>query len=390
MVAHCGGLRLPLVNQSPAPLSEHLPVADLQGRLQRAQSAAADAGVDALMVSPGTDLRYLCGYDAKPLERLTCLVVPAHGDPFLVAPFLEEPAARVSPVGQMGLEILTWQETDDPYGLIAQRLGAVSAVALDDHMWAEKVFGFAAAMPQTRQRAAGQLLQGLRMIKTEFEVQALAQAGRAIDAVHAAMAEWLRPGRTEHEVARDITDAIIAAGHQKMDFVIVAAGPNGASPHHEASERVINAGEPVVVDIGGTTPAGYASDCTRMYCIGQPPSDFLDYYPALQAAQAAATAAVRPGVTCEQIDAVARQSLTDAGWGQWFIHRVGHGIGLDTHEHPYMVAGNSQVLEPGMAFSIEPGVYLPNRHGARIEDIVVCGDDGAIVLNNQTRELVVL
>lgn len=365
-------------------------VADLRERLGRAARAASAAGVDALLVSPSTDLRYLCGYHAKPLERLTCLVVPASGDPFLVAPFLEEPAAAASPVGDLGLEILTWQETDDPYALVASRLGRVRQVALDDHMWAEKVFGFAQAMPGTTQRAAAELLQELRIIKTATEVDALAQAGRAIDAVHAQMGQWLKPGRTEAEVARDIADAIVNAGHARMDFVIVAAGPNGASPHHDASQRVINPGEPVVVDIGGTTEAGYASDCTRMYCIGEPPADFVEYYSALQTAQATATAAVRPGATCESIDAAAREVLHDAGFGQWFVHRVGHGIGLDTHEHPYMVSGNSRELVEGMAFSIEPGVYLPGRHGARIEDIVVCGAEGAIVLNNETRELVVL
>ena len=174
-----------------------------------------------------------------------------------------------SPVGALGLEVLTWQETDNPYALVAGRLGRVDCVAMDDHMWAEKVFAFAQEMPQTRQRAAADLLQELRIIKTQAEIDALAFAGRAIDSVHAAMGQWLRPGRTEAEVARDITDAIVAAGHAQMDFVIVASGPNGASPHHEASNRVINPGEPVVVDIGGTTPAGYASDCTRMYCIGQ-------------------------------------------------------------------------------------------------------------------------
>lgn len=363
---------------------------DLRGRLSRAAAAAAAAGVDAILVSPSTDLRYLCGYHAKPLERLTCLVVPAASDPFLVAPFLEEPAALASPVGALGMDVLTWQETDNPYALVASRLGRVGCVAMDDHMWAEKVFAFAQEMPDVRQRAAADLLQELRIIKTQAEVDALAFAGRAIDSVHAAMAQWLRPGRTEAEVARDITDAIVAAGHAQMDFVIVASGPNGASPHHEASNRVINPGEPVVVDIGGTTPEGYASDCTRMYCIGEPPADFTEYYGALQAAQAAATAAVRPGVACEDIDAAAREVLTDAGFGQWFVHRVGHGIGLDTHEHPYMVSGNRRALQPGMAFSIEPGVYLPGRHGARIEDIVVCGEQGPIVLNNETRELVVL
>lgn len=365
-------------------------VTDLKARLRRAAAAAAAAGVDALLVSPSTDLRYLCGYHAKPLERLTCLVVPADRDPFLVAPFLEEPAAKASAVGALGLEIVTWQETDNPYALVASRLGKVSLVALDDHMWAEKVFSFAQAMPNTKQRAAAELLQDLRIIKTATEIEALAHAGRAIDSVHAQMSQWLKPGRTEAAVARDIADAIVAAGHERMDFVIVAAGPNGASPHHDASERVINPGDPVVVDIGGTTPDGYASDCTRMYCIGEPPTDFVEYYAVLQHAQAAATAAVRPGITCEAIDAAARDVLDAAGFGQWFVHRVGHGIGLDTHEHPYMVSGNSRALVEGMAFSIEPGVYLPGRHGARIEDIVVCGADGAIVLNNETRDLVVL
>jgi len=363
---------------------------DLKQRLARASQAAADAGVDALLVSPSTDLRYLCGYHAKPLERLTCLVVPSEGDPFLVAPYLEEPAAKASAVGALGMDIVTWQETDNPYSLVASKLGKVSHVALDDHMWAEKVFGFAQAMPGTKQRAAAELLQDLRIIKTATEIEALAHAGRAIDSVHSQMGQWLKAGRTEAEVARDIADAIVAAGHDRMDFVIVASGPNGASPHHDASERVINPGEPVVVDIGGTTPEGYASDCTRMYCVGEPPADFVEYYAVLQKAQAVATAAVKPGVSCEAIDAAAREVLDAAGFGQWFVHRVGHGIGLDTHEHPYMVSGNTRPLSEGMAFSIEPGVYLPGRHGARIEDIVVCGTDGAIVLNNETRELVVL
>ena len=370
--------------------SPSLPLSDLQGRLARAAQRVTDAGLDALLVSPGTDLRYLSGYEAKPLERLTCLVVPAQGEPFLVAPYLEKPAALASPVGELGLDILTWQETENPYALVAQRLGAVGAIAMDDHMWAEKVFAFQKEMPTTRQRAAADLLQELRIIKTPAEVAALAQAGAAIDAVHANMGEWLRAGRTEREVARDVADAIVHAGHASMDFVIIASGPNGASPHHDASDRVIGEGEPIVVDIGGTTHAGYASDCTRMYCIGQPPADFVDYYAALQLAQNAATAAVRPGVTCESIDAAARDVLTAHGWGERFVHRVGHGIGLDTHEHPYMVSGNTRTLEEGMAFSIEPGVYLPNKHGARIEDIVVCGTDGAIVLNNETRDLVVL
>ena len=366
-------------------------IADIQLRLSRAANAAAHAGHDALFVSPGTDLRYLSGYEAKPLERLTCLVVPVGADPFIVVPLLEEPAAMASPIGDLGIEVLTWTETQDPYAMTAAKLGGrVSSVAFDDHMWAEKVFAFADAMPGVHQSAAAGVLQNLRMRKTAAEIDGLRRAGQAIDQVHAHMGEWLRAGRTEVEVARDITDAIVAAGHQKMDFVIVASGPNGASPHHEASSRVINPGEPVVVDIGGTMPDGYCSDCTRMYSIGEAPELFNRYYSDLQRAQQYAIDSVRPGVTCESIDTAARSVLTDAGWGDYFIHRVGHGIGLDTHEHPYMVEGNQTILEEGMAFSIEPGVYIAGAHGARIEDIVVCGADSADVLNLQTRELVVL
>lgn len=365
-------------------------IADIAARLKRAALATADAGCDALFVSPGTDLRYLSGYEAKPLERLTCLVVPASGDPFIVVPLLEQAAALASPIQALGLDVVTWTETENPYEITASKLGPVTSVAFDDHMWAEKVFAFAAAMPGVRQVAAGLVLQNLRMRKTASEVEGLRRAGAAIDAVHANMGMWLKAGRTEAEVARDITDAIVAAGHKKMDFVIVASGANGASPHHDSSPKIIQPGEPVVVDIGGTMPDGYCSDCTRMYSVGEPPADFLDYYSILHRAQQAATAAVRPGVSCESIDAAARSVLDEAGWGEYFIHRVGHGIGLDTHEHPYMVAGNSLPLESGMAFSIEPGVYVPDRHGARIEDIVVCTDAGADVMNLQTRELVIL
>ena len=203
------------------------------------------------------------------------------------------------------------------------------------------------------------------------------------------MPGWLQPGRTEREVAADIADAIIAEGHERSDFTIVASGPNAASPHHGASDRVLARGDAVVVDIGGTMPSGYCSDCTRTYVIGAPPAGFAAYYQVLKDAQEAACAAVRPGVSAEAVDAAAREPIAAAGYGEHFIHRTGHGIGLECHEDPYIVAGNTEPLQPGMAFSIEPGIY-PGGHGARIEDIVVCGEDGCIRLNNGTRELVVV
>nr|WP_168516187.1 Xaa-Pro peptidase family protein [Streptomyces sp. S1D4-11]QIZ01030.1 aminopeptidase P family protein [Streptomyces sp. S1D4-11] len=360
-------------------------------RLHTAREAAARAGLDALLISPGADLRYLTGYDAKPLERLTCLVLPVDGYPFLLVPALEEPAAQASPAGGLDMEITGWNETDDPYAVIAARLpSSVARVGVDNHMWAEKTTAFHAALPGARQELAGSVLSGLRMRKTPQEAGALRRAGEAIDRVHARMGEWLRAGRTEREVGRDIADAIIAEGHVRVDFVIVGSGPNSASPHHELSDRVIQPGDPVVVDIGGTTQDGYCSDSTRVYAVGEPPEEFRQLHDVLLHAQIAQTDAVRPGLTAEQLDAVGRNIIADAGYGEYFIHRTGHGIGLESHEEPYIVSGNRLPLEPGMAFSVEPGIYLPHRYGARIEDIVICTEDGGDRLNRTGRYLVVL
>lgn len=360
-------------------------------RIARAQESLYGARIDALLVTPSSDLLYLTGYHAHPLERLTCLVVPAHDAPFLVVPRLEKPAAEASPAASLDIEIVPWDETEDAYALVASRLPHdVRRVGVDNHMWAEKVLAFRKALPHAEQKLAGDVLRDLRMRKSEEEVESLRRAGAAIDSVHERMGEWLRAGRTEREVARDIKDAIVAAGHATADFAIVASGPNGASPHHEVSDRVIQAGEPVVVDIGGTMPDGYCSDSTRTYAVGEPPAEFVRYYEVLLRAQVTQCDAAAPGITAEQLDAVGRDIIAEAGYGEFFVHRTGHGIGLEGHEDPYIVGGNDLVLEPGMAFSIEPGIYLPGRHGARIEDIVVCTDVGARRLNVTTRELALL
>jgi Xaa-Pro aminopeptidase len=360
-----------------------------QGRLSQVRAATAAAGLDALLLTPGPDLRYVTGYNAHQLERLTCLVVPADGDPLLVVPRLELPAAQASPAGVLDLELAGWDETDDPYALVAGRLGRPARVGLSDRMWALMVLRLRAAMPGTEQVLASTALRELRVRKSPAEVAALLAAGEAIDRVHEQVPGWLRPGRTEEQVAADIADAILAAGHARADFTIVASGPNGASPHHTAADRVLRAGDTVVVDIGGTMPSGYCSDCTRMYAIGEPPADFAAYYQVLQAAQDAACAAVRPGVPAQDIDAAAREPITQAGYGEYFVHRTGHGIGLESHEDPYIVAGNTEQLRSGNAFSIEPGIYA-GPHGARIEDIVVCTEQGCQRLNNVTRELTIV
>ena len=359
-------------------------------RLTRCQSATRESGLDALLITPGATLRYLTGYDAIPLERLTCLLIPAEGSLALVAPGLEVAAAEASPVGDLPITIHGWAETDDPFALVAGLLPQSGRVGLDDQMTAAKVLRFRDAMPDTEQRLASEVIRGLRMIKGDDEIKALRQAAEAIDRVHARVGDWLRAGRTEREVGADIAEAIIDEGHARVDFVIVGSGPNGASPHHELSDRRIQQGDPVVVDIGGTMPSGYCSDSTRTYSVGTPPDDFLAYYSALQQAQEAAVAHARPGVSAESVDAAARSLLEQAGFGPQFIHRTGHGIGLETHEEPYIVTGNTEPLAVGMAFSVEPGVYFAGRHGARIEDIVVVTESGAESLNQRPRELAIL
>jgi Xaa-Pro aminopeptidase len=365
-------------------------------RVHAAREVAGELGVDLLVLTPGSDLRYLCGYDAHAMERLTALAVPQRGEPFLVVPRLEAPMVDAGPAGALSLELLAWDETDDPFALLARtataRLGASpTRVGVGARTWAEHALGVQQALPGSALELAGPVVDRLRMVKSEAEIEELALAGAAIDRVHARMGEWLRVGRTEAEVGADIAAAIRAEGHVGVDFTIVGSGPNGASPHHELSDRTVEAGDLVVIDIGGETATGYRSDCTRTYVVGGSASaDVAEWYGVLQEAQRAATAAVRPGVTAESIDAAARAVIDSAGWGEHFIHRTGHGIGLDTHEAPYIVAGNDLSLVPGMAFSVEPGIYLAGRCGARIEDIVVCTEDGVRTLNGGPRELVEL
>jgi Xaa-Pro aminopeptidase len=364
-------------------------------RLARTRDATRVAGLDALLITPSPDLRYLLGVAGASHERLTCLVLPADGDPVLVVPALERPGLDGTPVLELGLEIAEWTDGQDPYALVAAVLrrsrSLVTRAGVGDAMPAAHVLALRDALPACQQKLASTVLAQLRMRKDSAEIAALTVAGEAIDRVHARMGEWLRVGRTEAQVGADVAAAIVEEGHTSAAFVIVGSGPNGASPHHDVSARVLAPGDVVVVDIGGPTPEGYFSDCTRTYSLGDPADTGADLaYAVLQSAQNAAVAVVAPGVTAEEVDAAARVPITEAGFGQQFIHRTGHGIGLDVHEQPYIVAGNDLVLEPGMAFSIEPGIYLRGHWGARIEDIVVVTESGVTRLNQRPRDLAVL
>ncbi len=358
-----------------------------RARLRRAAEAAAERAVDVLLITPSPDYAYLLGYSAPPLERLTCLVLPVEGAPVLVLPRLEEPLARHA-LGDLSedVEIVPWDETDDPIRAVQALVGPARRVAIQDQMWARFALRLGAALDPAELVPAGPTMSELRAIKDPDEIERVRGAAVAADrAMLAITAEGLS-GRTEAEVSRHIRDLLIAEGHDDAGFSIVASGPNSASPHHEPGSRTIIAGDALVLDIGGTK-AGYASDTSRTAFVGEPRADFLSVFAVLREAQAAACAAVRPGVPAAEIDAVARDIITDAGYGEAFLHRTGHGIGMETHEEPYIVASNLAPLVAGNAFSVEPGIYVRDTWGARIEDIVVCTDAGGERLNTTSTEL---
>jgi D-alanyl-D-alanine dipeptidase len=359
-------------------------------RLAAATAATAKAGLAGLVITPGYDLRYLIGSRAQTFERLTALVLPVSGDPTIVVPRLELASLKQSAVTDLGLVVRDWVDGDDPYQLVAAAMGgAPIATAVTDSMPALHLLPLADVLGVLPVLATD-VLRELRMVKDAAEVDALRKAGAAIDRVHARVPEFLVPGRTEADVAADIAEAIVAEGHSEVAFVIVGSGPHGADPHHEYSDREIQAGDIVVVDIGGPYAPGYNSDSTRTYSIGEPSAEVAQRYSVLQRAQQAAVEAVRPGVTAEQVDAAARDVLADAGLAEYFVHRTGHGIGLSVHEEPYIVAGNDLPLQAGMAFSVEPGIYFPGQWGARIEDIVVVAEHGAQSVNHRPHELIVV
>jgi Xaa-Pro aminopeptidase len=365
----------------------------LARRAERVRERMAELGVEVLLLSVGPDLPYLTGYEAMPLERLTMLVLPREGDATLVVPRLEAPRVAERPDV---FALRPWDEVDDPIAIVAGLVGPAATVAIGDRTWARFVLDLQAALPQAAWRRAVEVLGPLRAVKEPGEVAALRQAAEAADRVAAQLQAGLIPlaGRTEAEVSADIGRRLVDEGHQRVNFAIVAAGENAASPHHEPGERVIRPGEVVLCDFGGTMHdgegVGYCSDITRCVHLGEPPAEVAEAYAVLHEAQAAGVAGATVGTTCEDVDTIARNVITQAGFGEWFIHRTGHGIGVEEHEDPYIVSGNATPLAPGHAFSIEPGIYLPGRFGLRLEDIVVAAAEGPDALNKADHTLAVV
>ncbi|MDJ0923474.1 MAG: Xaa-Pro peptidase family protein [Acidimicrobiia bacterium] len=359
---------------------------DYAARMERARRELVVREVDVLLISLGSDLPYLTGYTAMPLERLTMAVVPRDGEPVLVIPELEAP--RVTPRPDV-FRVHAWGETEDPVAIVAGLMGRATQAMIGDHTWSVFLLGLQQVLPATRFLSARPVTEALRIIKEPAEIGLLRTAGASADRVAALLADHPFAGKTELQVSREIGAMLEANGTDVAGFAIVASGPNGASPHHEAGDRIIREGDAIVVDFGGKV-GGYSSDTTRMYHVGDPPLRYREVHEIVRVAQQEAVAAVQPGVTAESVDRAARSVIEAAGYGEYFIHRTGHGIGLDGHEDPYIVSGSSRELEAGMAFSIEPGIYLPGEFGVRIEDIVVCGDGGVERMNNSPRDVVVV
>lgn len=358
---------------------------DHADRIRRATDEAERQGLGALVVAPSPDLRYLVGYEPMPLERPTLLVLRPGSDPRMLVPELERELAADSPAGHV-VELVTWADGDDPYEAAGRLLPDGGEIGAGDRLWAAHLLGLQAALPGARFSRASRVLGRLRRVKDADELAALSRAGRAADETFRQILDGRFQGRREEEVAGELAERLVANGHDEASFTIVASGPNAASPHHEPGGRTILPRDAIVMDFGGQL-GGYYSDTSRTVVVAEEPERFREVYDVVREAQEAGFRAVRPGVPAEDVDRAARNVIDGAGYGERFIHRTGHGIGLEVHEDPYLVRGNDEPFEPGMTFSIEPGIYLEGRFGVRIEDIVAVTAEGAERLNRSTREL---
>ncbi|MGW2342894.1 aminopeptidase P family protein [Streptomyces sp. NPDC001661] len=370
---------------TPAPFT----AADYKARMDRAAQSAADAGLAGVLVAPGPDLVWLTGYHVPAdTERLTLLVLAAGQEPTLVVPTLEAPDAAKA-AGADAMTLRDWTDGKDPYDVTAPLLDVAGRFGVSDNAWAMHLLGLQKTLPETSYVSLTEALPMLRGVKDAAELERLAAAGAAADATYEEIKKVAFAGRKENDIARELSDLLKRFGHSQVDFTVVGSGPNGANPHHEASDRVIQDGDMVVLDFGGLKH-GYGSDTTRTVHVGEPTAEEREVHDIVREAQTAACDAVKPGIACQDVDRVARKVITDAGYGEYFIHRTGHGIGVTTHEPPYMIEGEEQELVPGMCFSVEPGIYLPGRFGVRVEDIVTVTEDGGRRLNATARELAIV
>jgi Xaa-Pro aminopeptidase len=359
-------------------------MADITRRLAMLREKMQATSTDLVALGPGSHMQWLIGFHTHADERPCLLLVSATGEAFLM-PALNAEGTRE----HTDIAFHIWADDEGPNAALESALAAIGAaqagsVALDETMRADFALLLLDALPKDIRRSfTGDTVGALRMVKDEAEVVALKMnAGIADRAVQMAF-DAIKPGMTEAELAGLIRGQFSSEG-ATPSFWIVGGGPNGAFPHHSASDRPLQEGDAVVIDVGGKK-SGYPSDITRMAVIGQPPEGYGQLHTVVENAVRAALKAARPGARAKDVDAAARGVIADAGYGEYFVHRTGHGLGIDGHEPPYVTATSDTVLEEGMVFSIEPGIYLPGRFGIRLEEIVVLRADGPEILSGLPR-----
>ena len=360
-------------------------------RMAKAQELLAKLDFDLMALFPSSNMLYLSGFYDEPGERMLFLLVPREGNPVFLAPELYEQQIKQESPFQ---DVRIWKDSDDPMDLfqrtVADFAPADARVLVDDRMWAKFVLMLREALPKANFSLASQVMVPLRMQKTPDEIHCLQEAGAIADQAFEEIIRFKLAGMTELALATALEEAMKKRGAEKIVFeTLVASGPNSTLPHHRAGRRRIEPGDVVVLDYGCRI-RGYCSDITRTIVCKQPSKEIQAIYEVVERAQEKAVQAIRPGVKAEEIDRAAREEIAKAGYGERFIHRTGHGIGLDVHEEPYIVEGNHLELQKGMAFSVEPGIYLPGRFGIRIEDIVVVTQTGAQRMNRSTHTLQVV
>jgi Xaa-Pro aminopeptidase len=344
--------------------------------------------VDLVSIAPTANMRYLTGFTPHPDERFCSLLVSQESYRFVV-PDLN--AGQVET--HTGMGVIRWSDTRGPEGALETALRGLGlsagiVLAADDSMRTDFLLRLQDALLPSKSIPAGALTNSLRIIKSPEEIQTLSQAAALADRAMAVGIETCQPGVSERQAAYKIAAYFMENGAQNVDFTIVASGPNGTFPHHEVSDRVMEKGDTIILDIGATF-CDYKSDITRVVHLGDPPQEVLDVYSAVLKANQAGRAAALPGAKASQVDQAARSALGNDGLDEYFVHRTGHGLGMEGHEPPWITSTNETILQAGMVFSVEPGVYLPGKFGVRIEDIVTVTDNGCQMLTGFSHELMI-
>ena len=356
-------------------------------RVAALQERLAEAGLAALVLGPGANFRYFFGANLHYSERVILAVVPARGEPAVVVPAFE--ADRIGPEVAPA-ELFRWEESEGPAGAVARALARVPTggdVALE--YYGLRVIEFdllRRALPGRRDRDGTPWLAALRMVKDAAEVDAMTRAAAIADAALADVRPLIGPGRRESELREAVEQALLEHHSERPVGCLVASGPRSAVPHGQPGDRELAPGDAVWLDFGGRVD-GYSSDLTRTFLLAPVPAPLAEVYQVVERAQQMGRQGARPGLTAAAVDSLCRDAITAAGWGPEFTHRTGHGLGLEGHEHPYIVQGNDLVLTAGMTFTIEPGVYVPDLGGVRIEDDVILTATGCRSLTASPRDL---